>query len=130
MSMKIEDFGGAHDANSASELEKILQKRYGSGANGFWLSHDNERSPAISLLVKGDLACLHYFPDELHPGFLSVGAIEELTPSETTTFFLDTPDQEQELPNSAVIRFSKAVEVAKDFYASKELPRSIRWLEL
>ena len=130
MNMRIEDFEGAYEASDISELETVLQKRYGPGVNGFWLSHDNKKHPSVSLLVKGDLACLHYFPTDSHPGFLSVGSVQELNPDEATIFFLDNPDQEQEMPNSSVIHFSKAVQVAKDFFASEELPRSIEWLEL
>lgn len=130
MNMRIEDFEGAYEASDISELEMVLQKRYGPGVNGFWLSHDNEKYPSVSLLVRGDLACLHYFPADSHPGFLSVGSIQELKPDESTIFFLDNPNQEQEIPNSSVISFYEAVEVAKGFFASKELPGSIEWLEL
>jgi hypothetical protein len=130
MNMRIWDFEGAHEASNISQLETVLQKRYRLGVNGFWLSHDNERYPCVSLLVNGDLACLHYFPTEPHPGFLSQGSLQELNPDEWTIFFLDNPDQEQEMPNSSVIHFSKAVEVARDFFSSKELPISIEWLEL
>jgi hypothetical protein len=130
MNMRIEDFAGAYEASNTSELERLLQKRYGPGVNSFWLSHDDEKYPSVSLLVKGDLACLHYFPADTHPGFLSIGSVQELKPDEATTFFLNNLDQEQEMPNGSVIQYSKAVEVAKVFFASKELPRSIEWLEL
>jgi hypothetical protein len=53
-----------------------------------------------------------------------------LKPEEAAIFFLDSPAQEQEMPNTSMAYFSKAVEAAKDFFASKELPRSIEWLEL
>jgi hypothetical protein len=93
MNMRVEDFGGAHKASNISQLETVLKKRYSPGVNGFWLSHDNEKYPSVSLLVKGDLGCLHYFPTDSHPGFLSIGSVQELKPDEATIFFLDNPDQ-------------------------------------
>ncbi len=130
MTLKIHDFGGTHEADSASELETVLQKTYASGVNGFWLSHDDEKDPAISLLVNCDLACIHYFPGNSHPGFVSVGTVPQLSRKGTTTFYLDTLDQEEEMPNESVVRFSEAVQIAKDFLSSKELPKSIDWSEL
>jgi hypothetical protein len=128
--MTIDDFKGTCQASNAAELETILRKRYGSGVNGFWLSHDNERHPTVSLLVKGDLSTLLYVPRESHPGFIPVGCAEGLDRKENTTFSIDTIEQELEVSNEAVVRFSTAVSVAKDFFASKELPTSIEWMEL
>jgi hypothetical protein len=130
MSMKIEDFEGIYEVNNMSELGTILQKRYGPGVNGFWLSHDNDKYPAISLLVKGDLATLLYVPRESHPGFTPVGRVADLDKKETTTFSVDTIEQEMEISNKAIVLFSTALSVAKDFFTSKELPRSIEWVEL
>ena len=130
MSMTIWDFVGHYEANNPSELESVLRKKYGPGVNGFWLSHDKERNPTLALLVKGDLATLSYFPSPAHPGFTPVGGIEGLDKNGTTTFSIDTIEQETEFPNEQVVPFSTALSVAKDFLTSKELPRSIEWTEL
>ncbi len=98
--------------------------------NSFWLSHSDGTKPSLSMLVRGDLACLHYFPDDSHPGVSSIGEVAALKPGGTTIFFIDNPDQEQEILNSSVIHFAKAIEVAKEFFACKGLPRSIKWFEL
>jgi hypothetical protein len=127
--MRVDDSKGTYQTRTSSELETVLQKRYGPGVNSFWLTHDGEKYPAVALLVKGDLACLHYFPKDSHPGFLSIGSAEELTPDEATIFQLDNLDQ-AEMPNSSVVHFHQAVEAAKDFFASKELPKSVQWIEL
>lgn len=129
MALRVEDFYDDCDVTSAVELESALQKRYGS-ANSFWLSHDREKYPSISLLVKGDLATVTYFPHDDHPGFTSVGNIEGLDPDGVTVFYLDSPTQEQEVLNASVVPFSTALEVAKEFFRSKELPRAIKWFEL
>src|SRR5271157_2762678 len=125
MNMRIWDFEGAYEANNISELDAVLQKRYGPGLNGFWLSHDNEKYPTISLLVKGDLSTLLYVPRESHPGFTPVGRVEGLDRTGNTMFSIDTIEQELEVSNEAVVLFSTALSVAKDFFASKELPGSI-----
>ena len=130
MSMTIWDFGGRHQASSPSELELILRKRYEPGVNGFWLWHDNEKHPTMSMLVNGDLATLGYFPRESHPGFTPTGGIAGLDKNGTTRFNIDAVEQETEIWNEQVVPFSTAVSVAKDFLASKELPPSIEWTEL
>jgi len=128
--MKIEDFEGTYEASNASEIDMVLQKRYGPGVNGFWLSHDNDRYPTIALLVKGNDSTLKYVPRESHPGFIPVGRVEGLDTKENTTFSVDTIEQELKVSNEAVILFSTALSVAKNFFASKELLGLIEWIEL
>jgi hypothetical protein len=59
-----------------------------------------------------------------------VGRAEGLDRKENTTFSVDTIEQELEVSNEAVILFSTALSVAKDFLASRELPRLIEWVDL
>jgi len=129
MSLRVQDFENTTHAASLRDVETAINKRFG-GVNSFWLSHDDEKSPALSMLVRDDLAYLLYFPNDSHPGFASVGDVTELKRGESTIFFLDTPQQEQEILNEFVIHFSKAVEVVKEFFASKDRPRTIQWFEL
>jgi hypothetical protein len=128
--MRVQDFTQILEANNKTELEAALTKRYQNGVNGFWLSRDANKYPVLSILVKGDLASVHYFPKERHPGFTPVGKIEGLKPGGTTTFFLDTISQKQEVLNDAIVPFTAALTAAKEFLFSKELPQSIEWLEL
>jgi len=129
MTLRIQDFENTRNADDVNELERALRVRH-DDANSFWLSHGKETKPALSILVRGDLAYLHYFPDDSHPGFSSIGAVRELKRDGTTTFFLDTPEQEQEIVNSSIVSFSEAVKVAKEFFISKDLPEAIKWFEL
>jgi len=130
MSITIYDFSGRHEAYTLSALKEILCKRYGPNVNGFWISHDDQQRPVISLLVKEDLATLIYFPSEDHPGFIPVGGIEGLSGTDCTTFRGDTIEQGLEVPNSQVIQFASALNVAEEFFKSKSLPKSIDWTEL
>lgn len=90
--------------------------------NGFWLSHDSDKYPTLVLLVNGELATLLYVPRESHPGFTPTGGIEGLDKNGTTTFSIDTAEQETKIWNQQVVAFSTALSVAKEFFDSKELP--------
>ena len=129
--MRIEDFFQNTLVHEESDLEVFLSRRYGDGVNSFWLHHFDELPlPAISLLVKGDISSLVYFPAKSHPGFKSVGHLKDLAPDGTTTFFLDNLKQRQELLNDSVVSFQVALQVAKEFLISGDLPTAIEWFEL
>ena len=128
--MTIEDFNGTCDVSNATELENALNKRYGQEANSFWLTHSPSKSPSLAILVKGDLASLNYFPGGDSAGFTSVGEVKGLNPDEMSIFYLDNPNQEQEVLNSSIVPFSDALKTAKEFLASKKLPSTIEWFEL
>jgi Immunity protein Imm1 len=129
--MTVQDFGGVHEIGNLVELEATLMRRYGDGVNGFWLSHGRENYPTISLMVRGDLSYLHYFPTEDHPGFTPTGEeLEGSGPGSTTTFYIDSFQAPIEIANDAMVSFPTALRVAKEFFFSKELPRCIEWQEL
>lgn len=130
MEMTIWDFRGKHTADSVLQLESILRNKYAQNRNGFWLTHNDEKHPALAVLVNGDLATLHYFPREFHPGFVPAEGLENADGAGTTAFSIDENEQESEMPNEQVVSFAKAVTVAKSFFDSKQLPQSMRWKEL
>jgi hypothetical protein len=108
----------------------VLTQRQVEGANEFWLSHGNQRYPAISLLVKDGLAALHFFRKEYDAGLRSAGNLADLESGATTTFCLTIAGDEVEVLNDAVMPFAVALTVAREFLASNELPQSVEWLEL
>jgi len=130
MSMKIEDLQGTYEAKDISEFDTLLQKRYGPAVNSFWLSHNNENYPALSLLVSGDLSTLKYLPNDSHAGFIPAGRVKALPEGGFTTFRIDTVEQEIEIANEAVIPVSAALSAAREFFCSPQLPPSIEWIEL
>src|ERR1035441_3537567 len=99
MQMRIEDFGGVSDLANEEDIEKALAKRYGEGVNEFWLFYTDNKFPAISILVKGDIAALHYFPKDQDPGMTSIGGRLNLEAGGTTIFYINTTEEEQEVPN-------------------------------
>ncbi len=129
--MKVIDFDGVHEARSVEELGTILKTRHADGVNSFWLSHGIEAYPALSVLVKGDLATLNYLPEENDAGFRSAGNMAQLKLEQTTTFSLSNNRADDVVVlNDSVLPFSTALRVAKEFFFSKDLPRSIEWMRL
>jgi hypothetical protein len=127
--LRVDDFNHTVMVSDEEALERALRVRY-ADANSFWLTHDHEKNPAVSILVRGELAYVHYFPSESHPGFASVGSCENVARAGSTIFFMDSVNQEQEILNASVVPFSKALKAATEFFSHKELPSCLEWTEL
>jgi hypothetical protein len=85
--MIVSDMRGEHSVASLQELERILVNASAEEqADDIWMSHDHENYPTLAILVKGGLACVHYFPAEGDPRFLSVGNVSALECSPTVAF--------------------------------------------
>jgi hypothetical protein len=128
--MKIHDYDAAWDVTKPADIELALNRRHGTGRNAFWLSHGSKQFPAINIMVNGELAYVHYFPKEQHPGFASVGTVPGLRPGEETGFFLNSSIEPLEIMNEAVVRFSDALRAAQEFAISVAMPNCIQWSEL
>lgn len=124
--MKIEHFGGLLEVETVAALDKVLDLRYGNRANEYLIC-GKDRYPLLCVQVRGAVACLHFFPEEGHPGFLSVG---EGAAAGLETFYTNTPTEEIEVAADAVVSFDQAREAAREFFRSHVIPRSIRWVEL
>jgi hypothetical protein len=127
--MWVEEFEGGVDITTPQDLETALTKRYGDGRNSFWLAHEAGKFPAINIMVRGELAYVHYFPVERHAGFASVAKVAGPRPNETSIFFL-YPTEKVWVLNSALIPFSEALKVAQEFATSNTMPRCIEWFAL
>lgn len=129
--MQVQDIEGSYEVNAPAELETVLRRRYKNNAHAFWLSHGAGRYPMLSLLVKGDLASLHFMPKEHEAGCRSVGRMSYLGQGETTRFSISKHSGDDVyVMNESLIPFSAAVDAAKEFLSSKELPQSVDWLWL
>ena len=127
--MKIEDYDSECDVADPADIDAALNKRHGDGLNSFWLSHGAEEFPAINILVKRDIAYVHYFPTEGEPGFASAAEVPGPRPNETSIFF-EYPTEKMWILNSALIPFSDALKAAQEFAVSKTMPKCIQWSEL
>ena len=128
--MRIGDYDAVWHVTSPADIEAALRKRHGGGRNGFWLFHGSDKSPAVNIMVMGDLAYVHYFSGEDHPGFASIGTVPGLSPGGVTSFYPDDSNETFEILNDSVVRFADALKVAQEFAVSPALPKSIQWLEL
>ena len=127
MAVKVEYSQGLDEAGNAAELESILDTGRSQGLSEFWISPVDSPHPAIALLVNGELSVLCYFPRENHAGFISSTKVSS---DGTTAFRIDSAGESTEFSNAVVLPFSTALTVAKEFFVSSELPKSIEWLEL
>ena len=125
----VNDFETELDITTLPELEAALNKRYGVGINSFWLCHVAGGFPVINIVVKGDLAHVHYFPNEDHPGFASQAKLPGPRPNETSAFFIG-PKEKIWVLNGEVIPFSEALKVAQEFALFQTMLKCIRWKSL
>jgi hypothetical protein len=128
--MVVLDFGGTHDVNSDAQIEALLVTRYEQGLNEFWLYRGSQTDPALLIQANGALARVHYFPEEDHPGFQSMGPAPGLPANGRTMFASNTPTETFSRPNDTVVAFSLALAAAKEFARSPKLPGCIEWFEL
>jgi hypothetical protein len=129
-SLKVQDFRHTYQIESEGELKELLLARYEDDLNEFWMRHDESLFPGLAICVKGDLAAIHYFPAEGHPGFQSIGNIQTLPVDGVTYFATGSRTDPIEIQNSAVVESYVAVLTAVEFLTSTKLPQSIEWLEL
>ena len=114
---------------STEQLETALGKRY-DDRNCFWISHDDDQYPTLGIFVNGDMAYLSYIPREFEAGFRSIGdmgaEVDDMVRFSISEFKADDVDVLRE----AIVPWSTALSVAKEFFHSKELPKAIEWLQL
>ena len=129
--MRIQNYQDVWEVRSAVELEAILVKKPQSDVNEYWLSHGEEKYPAISLLVKGEIASLSYLPEGGHPGYVSAGKVPGLDLFENTQFSTTRNRADDvSVSNQHVIPSSDAVAAAKEFLISTDLPKNVEWSKL
>lgn len=129
--MHIGSICGNHDVSDIEQLERVLETRYDGHLNCFWMSHSDSLHPCLGVFVNGDLAYLLYMREEFDRGFESQGHLSHMLVGEKTTFAIDKiRGDDLDFPNSAVVPWSTALTVAKEFFAADGLPKCVEWLEL
>lgn len=127
--MVIKHFGGIETVNTLYGVCEVLHKRYGDDVNEFWITCDNQENPCLAILVNKEFANVTYFPDAESLGLQSVGIPGDFNPDEFSVFYTNTPEEEIEVSNSAIITFDEALQVALDFFQNSKLPNCIEWSE-
>ena len=101
--LKVEHFGGAVEVDDSAALDRVLDARYGNDVNEYWLGGE-EKYPCLAIQVRGSVACLHFFPRDGHPGFLSVG---DETAAGIETFYTNTPTEGVTSPPAQLFHLTK-----------------------
>jgi hypothetical protein len=126
--------GGYHrtwDVRNEGALKDALASRDSRGGAVFWLAHDNAEYPTLAIRISGDVADVHYFPHDGHPGFRCLGG-EGLPAGGMTTLVYDgcDPGIGEDTPNEFVVSVSKARELAEEFFRTKRMLKGASWFEL
>jgi hypothetical protein len=131
MALTMHDFHDAVVLRDAADVRHALGIRYEHGANELWLAHDSRKYPVLAILLRDDVAVLHYFPEERDPGFQSRrrGAAPPATVP-TEWFMSPMPADNATVPDDAVVPVESALEAALQFFERAELPTAIDWFEL
>ena len=116
--------------SSAAELRAVLNQRRGDGVNSFWLSHDGRDYPQLTLLLKGELASLTYFPSDGDAGYVPVGNLSALPTGEVAFSISAHEADDLFVVNDAVLPTSLAVKIAEEFLNSDALPTGLKWMHL
>lgn len=127
--MKIYDFYGEYNCNSEDELLKILKIRSRNMSNEFELRNEAEY-PFVTILVKDNLACVHFFKNENDAGRYAFSMTNEQVKEEYITFNIGSEDAETEISNRMVISVEQSYIVAKAFFNTNEMSNEVEWFEL
>jgi len=130
--VRVWDKNGSREAVGDSELEGYFSRKGDTRADEFWIFFGSEDFPSLAVLIWGELTVLHYYPERKHPGFISHGdpRVWNLAPVGVTVFPMVATGERQEVPNWAIVSSLHALQAAKEFSLSGNLPRSVEWSEL
>jgi hypothetical protein len=119
------------DVQNVTAMEEARASRDSRGGAVFWLADDGAEYPTLAVRISGNVADVHYFPHDGHPGFRCVGG-EGLPKRGMTTLVYDgcDPGSGEDTPNEFVVSVSTACEVAKEFFRTKQMSDAVFWFEL
>ena len=116
---------------SREDLLSALEMRDQRGGAEFWLTADAGHLPALAIRLSGQLADVHYFPGDGHPGLRRLGAVD-LPVGGATLFVYEgcDPASGESVPNEFLISATMALSIAADFFETQKIPEAASWLEL
>ena len=118
--MIVYEFNGKKECNNLIELQEVLKHRSKGNSNEFELRTELEY-PFLTILIKEELACVHYFKDENdcgHYAYTDNNGLEE----EYVIFNIGSKE--------LVIPVEQAYIVAIDFFETCEMSKRMKWFEL
>lgn len=128
--MIIKDYEDSYSATNENDIEEIMAHRYKGNVNAFWLSHGANNFPVMLVLVKENVASLHFFTKDRDPGLSSIGHVNGYESGGISIFYMNNAEEEHEVSNDSIILVNLAICAAKEFQITKSLPKCVEWLEL
>lgn len=122
-SINVENRDGDFKCQTKQELEALLRESAGKPFDDVWIYGESEY-PCLAMLLKGDLACIHYFLDDNGDMWQSVGNCG----SEVN--FVPGSGEEMLIPGECVITLDQALACAGMFFDKPERPDCIAWRDL
>ena len=113
--------GGTAVCQSKAELAGLI--RQGAAlpqGEELWVSDEREQYPCLSILIKGENACVHYFQNEEGETWQSCGDFDE------EVLFI-AGGEEWLSPEDVIIPLEQAVCCAEAFWDTGERPGCIEW---
>lgn len=128
--MRVDGYGRTWQVEDVADLEKALAWRDSRGGGLFWLSQDGG-FPTLAIRVSGDVADLHFFPEDGHPGFRCLGGVSLPEDGMTKLVFEGCdPEDGEETPNRFIVPLERAISVAREFLGRQQMPSAVSWFEL
>lgn len=121
--MHIANSNGDFDLQLKQEIETMIRESAFNTCDDIWISGVDE-FPALTLLVNGNYACVHYFINDTGDVWQSVGDCNQ-------DIIFKTGDGNPEFaPIGATISLEKAIECMRLFFDNLQKPDCIQWREL
>ena len=126
--MIVYEFNGTFECKNLSDLLIVLKHRSSSNSNDFELSTECEY-PSLTILIKDDYACVHFFSDENDSGHCACSS-EKCTTENYVVFNIGSEKDLSEISMDIVISVEQAYEAAKCFFEKHEMSEKIKWTSL
>jgi hypothetical protein len=127
VNLTITDLEGTHPVSTPDELAAVLAHRR-RGANHFLISSPDADYPQLDVIVRDDVALLHYFPAEGLAGDQSRSDLPGAP--ELVEFPENLTGEVIQVPGSAVVDAATAIRCVEEFAERLARPTLIGWLEL
>lgn len=126
--MYVYEFDNKIECNSLEDLQEVLRHRSKNNSNEFEIRTDLGY-PFLTILVKDEFACVHYFKDESDCGHYAYIDNHELE-QEYIDFNMGSDDSVTEISKDLVISVEQAYIAAIDFYNTRKMSTKMKWFEL
>ena len=109
------------EVDEFDEFQKTATNLGPDSEVSYWLGSGY---PCMNLVIKGDASYLCFFSGQDHICYISQNG------QKVEGTILIHEEEQMEVPLDTIISTSEAIEAARKFFQSKNLPKCVQWLEL